>query len=493
VLAIAKGGRGESVTIELVAAVPAERLTGRAILLLDEAVGIAFVLAAAWLVWTRPGRMSWGFFLYAIWFNPGQSYEYYAWIEQWPLGLLIQWVLESVAQGLGYAGFLTFAMRAPSGLITPRWQAVERWLPLVAEFITLLQLASIGSPFGYASERITQAGYLAGYVVSLAALVILLLRRREQSPLDLQRMRWVIAGCVIGLPAFILAEIMQSTTLLHPGVFDPSGDLVGLLYLVNGVLGYFVFEAIRRRRVVGVSVPLRRITLLGLLFSVPLGYMRQVLERLHGDLGVSGFVWLAVLGGGLFILNRVHDALMRLADHAYNRAFRRELREMDALGHAVLRAGSVAELERLLVDEPAHILRLASAAVFAAGAAGFERTYAVGWGNGTERVLDPRSDAALIPSVTGGEAFVVRLGAIDHARFPPDAAAPNFIVPFGDRIRCHAIGVYGSHENGMDLDSDEREMLSRLARDAAAAYANIEAEALREKLRALEARLQVAI
>ena len=34
--------------------------------------------------------MSWGFFLYVNWFNPGQVYAFYAILEQWPLALLIQ-------------------------------------------------------------------------------------------------------------------------------------------------------------------------------------------------------------------------------------------------------------------------------------------------------------------------------------------------------------------------------------------------------------------
>jgi hypothetical protein len=35
---------------------------------------IAANLAAAWLVWARQGKMTWGYFLYIIWFNPGQSF-----------------------------------------------------------------------------------------------------------------------------------------------------------------------------------------------------------------------------------------------------------------------------------------------------------------------------------------------------------------------------------------------------------------------------------
>ena len=47
-----------------------------------------------------------------------------------------------------------------------------------------------------------------------AALAILLGRRRDLSPRDYQRIRWVIWGCLIGLPAYLLAELSQETSLL---------------------------------------------------------------------------------------------------------------------------------------------------------------------------------------------------------------------------------------------------------------------------------------
>ena len=55
---------------------------------LDQIAGIMFVLGAAWLVWIRPGRMTWDFFAYAIQFNPGQAFQFYAWLQQWPVALL---------------------------------------------------------------------------------------------------------------------------------------------------------------------------------------------------------------------------------------------------------------------------------------------------------------------------------------------------------------------------------------------------------------------
>ena len=61
-----------------------------AILPLDQTAAICVILAAAWLVWMRPGKMTWGFFLYIIWFNPGQSYQYYALLQECSAALLAQ-------------------------------------------------------------------------------------------------------------------------------------------------------------------------------------------------------------------------------------------------------------------------------------------------------------------------------------------------------------------------------------------------------------------
>src|SRR5208282_6720083 len=86
-------------------------------------------------------------------------------------------------------------------------------VPLLAGTMTVLTLLSFRSLFGFPSERITEVSFLAGYAVDAAVLLILLARRRTLPPQEEQRMRWVIWGCAIGLPAYILAEICQSATL----------------------------------------------------------------------------------------------------------------------------------------------------------------------------------------------------------------------------------------------------------------------------------------
>ncbi|MGA7546397.1 MAG: hypothetical protein WBW08_11335, partial [Methyloceanibacter sp.] len=57
----------EARQVTLVAEERPTNLFVRGILILNQLAGIAVLSAAAWLVWTRPGAMSWGFFLYVLW------------------------------------------------------------------------------------------------------------------------------------------------------------------------------------------------------------------------------------------------------------------------------------------------------------------------------------------------------------------------------------------------------------------------------------------
>ena len=77
-------------------------ITPRFVLALDEIAGVAMVWLAFRLVWDRPSRMTLGFFLYAMWFNPGQYFAFYAWLRCWyPSWFLAQESLQAIAQGAG--------------------------------------------------------------------------------------------------------------------------------------------------------------------------------------------------------------------------------------------------------------------------------------------------------------------------------------------------------------------------------------------------------
>ena len=460
----------------------------RGVLILDQIAGILVVLAAAWLVWTRPGGMSWGFFLYVMWFNPGQSFVYYALLQQWPALLLAQNAAGCVAQAAGYAGLLLFAIRVPTDQTTPDWRALEHALPLLALFLTLSLMASYGGLFGYQTEAATRAAILMGFVVALCALIILMVRRRTQTPEDHQRVRWVIWGCLIGLPAFTIAELGSQTTFFTNtpwGDFTPPEHIIGLLYLVNGILCLFVFEAVRRPRVVNVSIPLRRVTILGLTLSIPVLLLHHEVDRIHEHLELANWAWLGIGAVTLFLISRLHEIAVELADRYFNRTLDRAEAE---LSQAILRARTPADVDLLLADEPLRVLKLASAAAFRRTGPVFRRFESGdGWDDCATRTLPP--DEPMIAPLSKGAPFNLADNDADDARLPSGLKRPILGVPAASRIRCFAITLYGPHASGADLDTYERAMLARLGANAADAYAELENDDLRRTIEVLEGEL----
>ena len=218
------------------------------VVVLDTIAGVLVVLGAAWLVWTRPGLMTWGFFVYVIQFNPGQAFQFWAWLQLWPRALLAQNVIFLVMQAAAYTGLLLFALRAPVDRAEGRWRTIERALPALAIVFLAVALASMATVFGYPAEIWARSMLFIGFAVSVGALAILIGRRRDLSPRDYQRIRWVIWGCLIGLPAYLLAQLSQETSLFGDLLGDGQApeEAAGALSLVNGILCLFVVEAVRR-------------------------------------------------------------------------------------------------------------------------------------------------------------------------------------------------------------------------------------------------------
>jgi hypothetical protein len=464
---------------------------GLAVLLLDQIAAVLVILAAAWLVWTRPGGMTWGFFLYVIWFNPGQSFEYYAMLQHFPAALLTQSIAGAMAQGVGFAGFILFAIRAPTNEPAMRWRALEKALPFVAILLAILLSLSYANLIGYPTETVTRAGMLSGLLVAACAFLILLARRKDLPPRDFQRLRWVIWGCLIGLPALIIADVGQGTTLLdelwtgHP----PPDEIWGLLHLVNGVLCLFVFEALRRPRVVTVGIPLRRVTILGLLLSAPTLFLHQQIEHTHEIISerfdLPGWLWIAIAAAMLFLISRIHE----LAVHVTDRYFNRGVAQVgEHLGDAILKAENFAELEGHLVHGARSALDLASASIFREAGGVFVRSADdQGWDEAA-RTLDP-GDPMLKP-LQSRRPFGVDAKAAARNRLPGGLMQPVVAVPVGDRFRCLALALYGPHATGDDLNHDERAMLAELAEKAACAFIKLDHDQLRHRIAELEFELE---
>jgi hypothetical protein len=463
-----------------------------AVLLLDQIAAMLVILAAAWLVWTRPGIMTWGFFLYVIWFNPGQSAQYYALLQLYsPIALLMQNIVGAIAQGIGSAGFIWFALRAPNDETTSRWRPVELILPFIAIVLAVLLTLSYANLLGYPTEAVTRVGVMSGIVVAACAFLILLARQEELPPQDYQRLRWVIWGCLIGLPALVFADAGTTTTLLNilwPG-YSPPEQFWGLLYLVNGVLCLLVSEAVRRPYVVRVSIPLRRVTILGLLLSLPVLFLHETFDHLSEAVSKSvtlpAWAWLALAAAIIFLISKVHDSAAHYLDWLFNRSV---AKAGERLGDAVLKAENYGEVEVQIVQGVRSALGLTSASIFREQDRTFRRTSAdQSWDNAA-RILDPRDP--ILERARGHRPYDVSDDAAARNDLPGGLMRPILAVPVGDRLRCLGLALYGPHATGNALSHDERSMLAELADKAASVFMKVSDEQLRSRITALETELR---
>jgi hypothetical protein len=352
----------------------------------------------------------------------------------------------------------------------------------------LALIASYGSLLGYPTEIVTRAGIIAGFAVALCALAILMVRKQSQSPEDYQRVRWVIWGCLIGLPSFLLAELASETSIFDTWKhFTPTDDIIGLLYLLNGILCLFVFEAVRRPRVVSVWIPLRRVTILAFILTAPTLLLHHQVNRIQEHLSLPGWAWLALALVASFFIAQLHDRAVEIADSYFNKWLdKAELR----LGEAIRRAQTAIEIDRVLADEAFHALKLASAASFRHRGSKFLRDdNGKGWEN-CARALGPKEP--MLAPLAKGAPFSVKEPYMDGLDFPSGVSRPVLAVPAVTPARCLAISLYGAHASGTDLDHNERAMLARIAHDAAAMYAELESKELRQKLTSLERELYAA-
>ncbi|MCB8880698.1 hypothetical protein ACELLULO517_10685 [Acidisoma cellulosilytica] len=487
-------------TLHLIARPAPLAFLSRIALVADTIVGVGFILIAFYLAWTRPSRMTWGFFLYAIWFNGGQNYAIFAVLQALPFGNLAEILLESLAQGAAYAGLLAFALRFPHEMVDPRWRRLDAGLPLLGAVVALFALLCSANLFGIPTGLASDAFFFSIIPLDAAALLILVLRQRELAPQDEARMRWAIAGCAIGLPAFLLAEIFTSTGLPY-ALFGaiPSQLAVQLLYLLHGGIAYFVGTAVRRRRVVSVTIPLSRgvtLTILAFLLGVPILYLHDELatinEHLGGELDLPGWFWPFVVGPlALLLLARLHERAVVLTERAFNRSYHRAQHMLQHASHTVVGAKTFTEVDRLLTEVPVAGLRLASAAVFRSLDGTFRRVGpSIGWPEDGLTTLDETADALALRCLAEDAPLPLPRGRWHRPGLPPDDLAPCLAVPVhGGATESAAIILCGPHVTGSDISRDERKLLKHFAKQAALGYDHVETEALRREVVTLRAAL----
>jgi hypothetical protein len=464
----------------------------KVLLALDEVAAVVVLWLAFRLAWDAPSRMTIGFFLFAMWFNPGQYFVLYAWLQTHPVLLLIQEAFQAIATGAGYAGFLVFALRFPHNRRAHRLRHIERVAILSGVVLALLQLASFLNVLGVPTETITRAAILCPYAVAIAAFVVVRLRLRYQSPLDYQRMRWVLWGCAIGIPAFIFADSNEATSMWtryvwNRGIFggQPDESVFELAFLLSGILAIFICAAVRHRRIVNVTPELRALaaTVLALILGV------IIEDRMHEPI--------AAALTGLHVPETLHFYLAivplvacsaavhrgsHTVDHLFNRRFYHAVSALDVAAKDVAEAADESSVDRVLVQTPSLALELASAAVFREADSAFRCVASNPESDAKKLDVEFREQYAIIERLRKGEVVGLPVPLWAGLGVADDALVPALAVPviFDDRL--YSVAVYGAHQTGAALDRLEVDLLVKFAARAAIAYERLEMRRLRAQL-----------
>lgn len=469
-------------------------------LALDEIAGVIMIWLAFKLVWDRPSGMTLGFFLYAMWFNPGQYFSFYAWLQQHPAWFLLQESLQAIAQGAGYAGFLIFALRFPHN----RTERELRWLESLAlglgVTLAILQLASFTNAFGLHTEWITRCAIFGGYAVSLSTILVVAYRLPRLPPLEHQRMRWVLWGALVGIPAFIFADSNEATSFWAKHVWNlsmwhewmPDEAVLESGYLLCGILAICIWTAVRHPRVLNVTPQLIAFGVTAVFFIVS-----YKLEDLARDWFISlKLVNINIPPGGRFLASMVPLAVLSYGthkatletDYVFNRRFHLASDQMAILGKKVRQANDIGDIDAALVNGPCQGLHLASAAVFRKVDGRLQLVLGSQRWNASRPGLDPEILKQVMERLARGDTKMLRIPAGDDDEFS-DVTTPAAAVPVVFADELYAIVLYGAHSNGADIDHLEAGLLEDFAARMALAYEKDFKKSIQEELRALREQL----
>ncbi len=463
-------------------------------LFFDEIFGVLFIAIGAALVLLRPSRMTWGFFLYSVWFNPGQFFAFYAWLPA--RYLVTQEILQAIMQSLGYVGFLVFALRFPHDRVSGWRSACEYVLPVLFVALAIPTAYSFWTAFGYQTEMVYRFSYALGLCVYGLVVLALVGTYLQHQRADRQRIKWVIFGCLIGLPTFIFADTNEATSFWDPfwsylnahwSVIPttPPEWFLHLLYMVSVSVPLTIAYAVIRHRVIDVRFVVNRGLVLastGLIIAASLEFIHWLLDGVLHESGVSAVVLpVAAVASGLGFA-WLHHRVGHFIDLVFFPHWHRAEHHLTEVRDRLLEATSEEEVARLLLDEPIEALRLESGALYVADPSGvLRRRSAVTWPPEAIDAFAP-SDPLVVGARAARRPVQVRA---EHWQDEHDrrlAMRPAVAAPVLLRERVVALALYGFHTGGEDINPDEMRLLGRLAHAASAAYHFLETDALQREL-----------
>jgi hypothetical protein len=467
-------------------------------LLLAQLSGFFFIGLCLFLVWRHASWPTWSLFLYAVFFNSGQYFVWYANLPTTALKIFDG--LQALFQALALTGFLAFALCFPDDDVTGWRQAARPYL-LTGTFVALFLFGGWGFMNFVAGWR-TETPYRIYYALTLVVYVwvaLLFWDTYRARPAHRPRMRWIVLGGAWGLLWFLMADTYEATTMLDP-VADWLGRWVqpwlgshaamtrqaflNLLYAQNVALPLAVVYTALHQRVMKVRFVVTRTVVSFMALTLSMWVVHELmtgfkeyldqhvpwLEQYH--LLVSGALTVPVT----WIHNPLHGAVERAVSGRWHAAQRR----LEAMAEHLMDDDDL-ELDGVnqrLVHDLGEALSLTSVALFRRQDDGsFVRETALRWREDVMRTLPP--DDRILTSLTG---VPLRLRDPDdevEINAELDFSAPVLAAPVVIHHVVSRLLLLGPHNTGEDFDPDEMRVIRNVTRAAELAYRRLDVEAMR--------------
>jgi hypothetical protein len=442
---------------------------GAADLVLRAMATLALVAALAIIAFKNPSRRTWALYLFAIGANPialNARLARYPSSGAWVAYVIIVDALTAVAF-LAAADFAVTNAGESSARIAAVWR---KSLPFVAgAFLAVEIWPDVGTiAFGQHLEILNRVGFVFQGVLVVFGAIVLAYAARTRSEI---RVRIAPIAYLVAVGGNYAASVFLYSSFFRPapdGVNDAlqTLSLAVFFFVINGTVGWRV---IRRQTRVRRSV----------LFLVSQSSAATVSEIVKKSVeGAAAGPHESALNtyGLLFISLLLGILIERGADQWSKRLIYRgrdkALEALETIANGFVSAKQRIQIEQSLVTDPTRLLELTAAVVLRRDAAGvFQRSQASG---DAHVAADIPAGAAIIDAIAaapnGTPLIAIPEGHGGNAAFLHGLGYPLTGAPLS------AVALYGPHEWGEELDSEERAYLAMYVRSAAHAYENATAD-----------------
>lgn len=434
--------------------------------------GLFIVLLGAVLVLLRPSIMTAAFFVLCLQFgelaHPAGNLELVASVAFFWKPLLL--ALTCIVSGGGPAVAAIFCMRFPSGEPLPSWRRAEQAMVAIGVVTVLvyffaLVAGSTYTPLGSALYRLFSAASWLSYLVATVSFMV---RYRNASGEDRDRLRWVAIGLGTFLVSYALFWVSQNV----PSAPD---ELSTWAQFVN-VLPLTVAYAVVRHHVMDVRLAGGRAIAYAVLSAVPVTAFSLIDWALSNQLAQTRFaviveVFVSIAFG--FWVNSSQRRIDTLIESLFFHARRVAEERLRSVARRIAHITERAPLDETLVREPYEALGLTGAALFRREDATFVRVAQRGWPDGTLDRIDANDDLVLELVATRSAVDVHKIAWMPGHDL--GAAAPNVAWPVLVRQEPVAVLLLGAKRDGERFDPLERSALQALVESAAMTYDHLEA------------------